>query len=62
LAEEAQKSIYYVMTNRCEDVARGFIPSNEMRGPQTAQLLGEWPEIEEQSALKRKCRLLQVLE
>jgi hypothetical protein len=31
---------------RCEDVAKGYIPSNEMQGLQIAQLLGKWPEIE----------------
>ena len=31
---------------RCEDVAKGYIHSNEMRGLPIAQLHGEWPEIE----------------
>jgi hypothetical protein len=45
LSISARKSICNLMT-RCEEVAKGEIPSNEMRGLQIAQLLGEWPEIE----------------
>jgi hypothetical protein len=45
LSISARKSICNLMT-RCEDVAKGYIPLNEMRGMRIAQLLGEWPEIE----------------
>jgi hypothetical protein len=45
LSISAWKSICNLMT-RCEDIAKGYIPSNEMQGLQIAQLLGEWPEIE----------------
>jgi hypothetical protein len=31
---------------RCEEVAKGYIPSIEMQGLQIAQLLEVWPEIE----------------
>ena len=30
---------------RCEEAAKGFIPSDELRGLRIAQLLGEWKEI-----------------
>jgi hypothetical protein len=45
LSISARKSICNLMT-RCEEVAKGYIPSNEMRGLQIVQLLWEWPEIE----------------
>jgi hypothetical protein len=30
---------------RCEEAAKGYIPSNELRGLRIAQVLGEWKEI-----------------
>lgn len=33
------------LMTRCEEVAKGFLPSNEIRGLRIAQILGEWPEI-----------------
>jgi hypothetical protein len=32
--------------SQCEEVAKGYVSSNEMRGLRIAQLLGGWPEIE----------------
>ena len=32
--------------SQCEEVAKGYLSSNEMRGLRIAQLLGGWPEIE----------------
>ena len=37
-------TIIKLMT-RCEEVAKGYLPSNEVRGLQMAKLLGEWQEI-----------------
>jgi hypothetical protein len=33
------------LMNACEEVAKGYIPSHEMRGLRIAQLLGKWQEI-----------------
>ena len=45
LSISARKSICNFMT-RCDDIAKGYIPSNEMQGLRIAQLLVEWSEIE----------------
>jgi hypothetical protein len=42
---DRRKKITNLMT-RCEEVAKGYVRSNELRGLRIAQLLGEWPEIE----------------
>jgi hypothetical protein len=39
-----KERIIKLMT-RCEEVAKGYLPSNELRGLKIAQLLGEWQEI-----------------
>ncbi len=41
----ARKNICNLMT-RYEEVAKGYIPSNAMRGLQIAQFLVDWPEID----------------
>jgi hypothetical protein len=33
------------LMTRCEEVAKGYLPSKELRGLKIAQLLGEWQEI-----------------
>jgi hypothetical protein len=45
LSEHHRKRICRLMS-QCEEVAKGYVSSNEMRGLRIAQLLGEWPEIE----------------
>jgi hypothetical protein len=35
------------LMKRCEEVAKGYLPSNELRGIQIAKLLGDWQEIKE---------------
>jgi hypothetical protein len=40
-----KERIVKLMT-RCEEVAKGYLPSNELRGLQIAKLLGEWQEID----------------
>ena len=34
----------FMTTSRCEDVAKGYVTSNELRELQIAQLLAQWPE------------------
>ena len=45
LSGHDRKKITNLMTI-CEEVAKGYVKSNELRGLRIAQLLGEWPEIE----------------
>ena len=44
LDKDDQDAIIKLMT-RCEEAAKGYLPSNEIRGLKFAQLLGEWQEI-----------------
>jgi hypothetical protein len=44
LSRVDRDTIIKLMT-RCEEVAKGYLPLNEIRGLQIAQLLGEWQEI-----------------
>jgi hypothetical protein len=45
LRKKTRQQICKLMT-QCEEVGKGYVASNEMRGLRMAQLLGEWPEIE----------------
>jgi hypothetical protein len=45
LKQSDRRKICKLMTT-CEDVAKGYIPSNELRGLRIAQLLGEWSQME----------------
>jgi hypothetical protein len=45
LHESDRRKICKLMS-QCEEVAKGYLSSNEMRGLRIAQLLGGWPEIE----------------
>ena len=44
LSRVDRDTIIKLMT-RCEEVAKGYLPSNEIRGLQIAQLLEEWQEL-----------------
>ena len=44
LSQKERDTIRKLMS-RCEEVAKGYLPSKELRGLRIAQLLGEWPEI-----------------
>ena len=39
-----KKHAIQVLMKRCEHVAKGYLPSSEIRGLRAAQVLGEWPE------------------
>jgi hypothetical protein len=44
LSNAHRESIRTLM-RRCEETAKGYLPSDELRGLRIAQLLGEWKEI-----------------
>jgi hypothetical protein len=46
LSQEDKNEIVKLM-KRCEEVAKGYLPSNELRGIEIAKLLGNWSEIKE---------------
>jgi hypothetical protein len=45
LKQSDRRKICSLMST-CEDVAKGYIESHELRGLRIAQLLGEWPQME----------------
>jgi hypothetical protein len=44
LRDEDRSSILKLMTN-CEEVAKGFVQADELRGLRVAQLMGNWPNL-----------------